>query len=168
MTGEQTETVLRMDVATKILVWVVCGAAGVGLGLVLPWLLQNLSTWPIPYLDVLKFLGSFDAPIMVIGRPVVLGAIGLVIAFFLTYHSAILTIGDERIVVREGDDERVIERRQIAGVYRHGQKVRVESPEGRVLFDDDVEGGRKAIAAAFLRHGYPWEGSEGAAQATTA
>lgn len=158
--GQGTETVLRMTEGTRVLVWAVLGGAGVGLGFVLPWLLQHVATWPIPYLDVLKFLGSFDAPLMVIGRPAVLGIIGLVVAFFVTYESAELTISDDRIRIREGDDARVVERAQVGGVYRRGGKVRIESPEGRVLFDDDVEGGRRVIAEAFARHGYPWEGVE--------
>ncbi len=153
-------TVLRMDTGTKLLVWAVCGAAGVGLGLALPWILTTVGAWPLPFIDWLKVLATFDSPAMVVGRPAVLGLVGLGIALFITHESAILTIDDERILVREGDDERIIERASVAGVHRRGQKVRIESPEGRVLFDDDVEGGRAAIAAAFRRHGYPWEGAE--------
>lgn len=152
------ESVLEMTLGTKVVIWIACGALGVGLGWVLPALLRVASSWPIPFKEYLTFLGSFDAPIMVVGRPVVLGVVGLVVAFLLTYHSARLTISDEQIVIREGDDARVVRRAQVGGVYRHGGKVRIESPEGRVLFDDDVEGGRRAIAAAFTRHGYPWEG----------
>ncbi len=151
------ETVLEMALGTKVLIWVVCGAGGAALGWVLPGVLRIASSWPIPFMEYLTFLGSFDAPLMVLGRPVVLGIVGLVVAFLLTYHSARLTISDERIVIREGDDARVVERAQVGGVYRHGGKVRIESPEGRVLFDDDVEGGRRVIAAAFTHHGYPWE-----------
>ncbi|TCK41300.1 hypothetical protein EDF60_1726 [Leucobacter luti] len=151
------ETVLRMGMGTKVGVWIVCGGAGVALGLVLPWVLQHLSTWPIPYLDVLTFLGSFEHPVMVIGRPAVLGLVGLICAFAITSQSAELTLSAERIQIREGDDAREIARENVGGVYRHGSKVRIESVAGRVLFDDDVEGGREVIAAAFTRHGYPWE-----------
>ncbi|GAA1629103.1 hypothetical protein [Leucobacter chromiireducens] len=153
----RSETVLRMTAADKVLVWGVCGGAGVGLGFALPWLLQHVATWPIPYLDVLKFLGSFEHPLMVAGRPAVLGIIGLVIAFVITSQSAVLTLSDRQIQIREGDDVRVVAREQVGGVYRHGGKVRIESVAGRVLFDDDVEGGKAVIAAAFTRHGYPWE-----------
>ncbi|MFJ4186147.1 hypothetical protein [Kitasatospora sp. NPDC089509] len=41
--------------------------------------------------------------------------------------------------------------------------MRIESPVGRVLFDDDVEGRPAVIAEAFCRHGYPWEGARTAA-----
>ncbi|SJN10814.1 hypothetical protein FM113_10190 [Leucobacter sp. 7(1)] len=153
----RSETVLRMTTVDKVVVWVVCGGAGVGLGFVLPWVLQHVSTWPIPYLDVLKFLGSFEHPVMVVGRPAVLGVVGLVIACVITYQSAVLTLSDGQIQIREGDDVRVVARELVGGVYRHGGKVRIESVEGRVLFDDDVEGGKAVVAAAFTRHGYPWE-----------
>ncbi|KUF05917.1 hypothetical protein [Leucobacter sp. G161] len=154
-----SETVLRMTGGTKALVWLTLGAAGAGLGFALPWLLQRIATWPIPYIDALKFLGSFDAPLMVIGRPAVLALIGLVIAFFITYEAAELTISDTQIRIREGDDARIVTRAQVGGVYRKGGKLRIESVEGRILFNDDVEGGGVAIERAFTKHGYPWEGT---------
>lgn len=153
-------TELKMTLSTKIVVWVFCAAAGIALGFVLPWLLQHAANWPIPYIEVLKVIGSFDAPAMVVGRPAVLCVVGLIIAFIITYEHPELTLSDSRIVIRKGDDSRVIERSAVAGAYRHGGKVRIESHEGRVLFDDEVEGGRRAIAEAFVRHSYPWEGAE--------
>lgn len=159
MSDTRTPTVLTMTPGTKAVLWLFCSGAGVLLGFVLPWLLQYVASWPLPYLDVLKFLASFDAPAMVFGRPAVLGAVGLVIALVITHESATLTISDERIIVQTGDDARTIARELVGGVYRTGGKVRIESAAGRVLFHDDVEGGRTAIAAAFTRHGYPWEGT---------
>lgn len=160
MPTERRETVLALTASDKVFVWGVGGGAGVALGLLLPWLLEHVSKWPIPYIDVLKFIGSFDAPIMVVGRPVVLGAIGLVIAFFITHESAVLRITDAEIVVEEGEDRRVIPRELVAGVYRRGGKVRIDAAAGRVLYDGDVEGKRAAVSAAFIEHGYPWENVE--------
>ncbi|WP_424936008.1 MULTISPECIES: YqeB family protein [Bacteria] len=156
---DDRETVLRMTTETKVFLWVTLGLAGVGLGLILPWLLSWATKLPIPFLDVLTFLGSIEAPIMVVGRPAVLALIGLVIAFFLTHESAILRISDRQIVVIQGDDQRIIARSQVAGVHQRAGKVKIEAAEGRVLFEDDVEGGRATIAAAFRDHGYPWEGT---------
>lgn len=153
------ETVLRMSAETKAFLWVALGLAGIGLGLILPWLLSWATKLPIPFIDVLVFLGSLDAPIMVIGRPAVLGLVGLLVAFVVTHESAILRISDEQVVVIQGDDQRIIARNQVAGVHQRGGKVKIEAAEGRVLFEDDVEGGRAAIAAAFRAHGYPWEGT---------
>ncbi|MFD8756083.1 hypothetical protein ACFV0O_34665 [Kitasatospora sp. NPDC059577] len=154
-----TPTELRMPLDTKLVVWAFCGAAGAGLGFAVPWLLGFAARHPIPYADTVRFLGSFDSPAMVVGRPVLLAVAGLVAGLLLTYHSATLRISDEDITITEGDDTRVITRDQVGGVFRHGGKVRIESPVGRVLFDDDVEGGKAAIASAFRRHGYPWEGA---------
>lgn len=46
-------------------------------------------------------------------------------------------------------------------VRRAGGKVVIESPGGRTLFRDDVEGDASTIRAAFLDAGYPWEGAPG-------
>jgi len=156
---DERETVLQMDAGTKVFLWCALGLAGVGLGLILPWLLSWAAKLPIPFVDVLTFLGSLDAPFMVIGRPAVLGVVGLLIAFVITHESAILRVSNEQVVVVQGDDQRIIARSQVAGVRQRGGKVKIEAAEGRVLFEDDVEGGRAAIAAAFQAHGYPWEGT---------
>ncbi|MBL3687579.1 hypothetical protein D3248_11530 [Leucobacter zeae] len=152
------ETVLRMSTGVRVAIWLIGAGAGAGLGFALPWILRVASSWPIPYIGLLEFLGSFDAPAMVIGRPAVLGAIGLIAALVITHGTAELRIRDSGIRIVEGDDARTVAREAVGGVHRRGGKVRIESPEGRVLFFDDVEGGRDAIAAAFIRHGYPWEG----------
>lgn len=153
------QTTLKMSVGDKIFVWVTCGALGLVLGLALPWLLSHVASWPIPFIEYLKFLGSFDSPLMVFGRPAVLVLIGLIIAFVITHESPELVITDASIQVKEGDDLRTIEREQVAGVFRRSGKVRIESPTGRVLFDGDVSTKRDATAAAFISHGYPWEGA---------
>lgn len=160
MPAERRETVLELSASDRVFVWVVCGGAGVALGFLLPWLLQYVAKWPIPYIEILKFLGSFDAPIMVVGRPVVLGVAGLLIAFMITHGNAILRITDAEIVVQEGEDRRVIPRELVAGVYRQGGKVHIESAGGRVLYHGDAEGGKASVAAAFVDHGYPWESVE--------
>ena len=154
-----TQTTLKMTVGDKVFVWLTCGVLGLALGLALPWLLSHIASWPIPFIEYLKFLGSFDNPLMVFGRPAVLVVVGLIIAFVITYESPELTITDQTIQVKEGDDLRTIEREQVAGVYRRSGKVRIESPSGRVLFEGDVSTKREATADAFIAHGYPWEGT---------
>lgn len=154
----QRETRLAMSLGTKAVVWAVGGAAGAALGFAIPWLGGFAARHPIPYQGFVEFLVSFDAPLMVVGRPVVLAGVGVLIALFLTYHSADLTITDTTITIVEGDDTRVITREQVGGVFRKNGKVTIETREGRTLFSDDVEGGRARIADAFRTHGYPWEG----------
>lgn len=48
--------------------------------------------------------------------------------------------------------------REVAGAA--GERGARDSPEGRVLYDGDVEGKRSAVSAAFIEHGYPWENVE--------
>ncbi len=160
-------TTLRMDLATRVTVWIACGVLGTGLGLILPWLLRHASTWPIPFIDYLKFLGSFDTPAMVFGRPALLALVGLVVAFLITHESPELTISAEEILIKEGDDTRRILRDAVSGVYRRDGKIRIESATGRVLFEGAVEGRKLVVAAAFRAHGYPWEGADVSEQLNT-
>jgi hypothetical protein len=69
-----------------------------------------------------------------------------------------LSRGDIR-VQRRGQIERVIRREKVDAVYRRGSKVVIETASGRELFTGDVEGNRASIGNAFVRHGYPWEGT---------
>lgn len=146
-----------MSQSTKLAVWLFGGAVGAMLGFVLPWLGQLADGHSFPYSSVVEFLVSFDAPIMVVGRPLALAAVGFAIAFVVTYVSPDLRITDEEITIIEGDDTRVIARAQVGGIYRRRGKVVIESPEGRTLFAGEVEGGKKAIGSAFAAHHYPWE-----------
>lgn len=155
-----TQTTLKMTFGDKVFVWGCCAVLGLALGMTLPWLLSHIASWPVPFIDYLKFLGSFDNPLMVFGRPAVLVLVGLIIAFVITHESPELIITDQSIQVKEGDDLRIIERAQVSGVYRKSGKVRIESPSGRVLFEGDVSTKREATADAFINHGYPWEGAE--------
>lgn len=154
------QTTLKMTTGDKVFVWLCCAGLGLGLGLALPWLLSHVANWPIPFIEYLKFLGSFDNSLMVVGRPAVLVLVGLVVAFVITHESPELTIRERTIQVKEGDDLRTIDREQVAGVYRRNGKVRIESHTGRVLFEGDVSTKKSDIAEAFLRYGYPWEGAE--------
>ena len=158
LTRQPRETRLYMTPSTKIFLWGTGVLIGAALGFAIPWLGRFAADHPIPYKGVVEFLVSFESPIMVIGRPVTLAVVGFLIALFLTYHSPDLRITDDTITIIEGDDTRVISRAQVGGVFRKNGKVTIESPEGRTLFSDDVEGKRAEIAEAFRSHGYPWEG----------
>lgn len=157
-THQSRESRLYTTLSTKIFIWGTGVLVGAALGFAIPWLGRFAADHPIPYKGVVEFLISFESPIMVIGRPAALAAVGLLIALFLTYHSPDLRITDDTITIIEGDDTRVISRAQVGGVFRKNGKVTIESPEGRKLFSDDVDGKRTEIAEAFRSHGYPWEG----------
>ncbi|MEB4613664.1 YqeB family protein [Leucobacter sp. M11] len=147
-----------MTKGTRVLAWSVLGGVGVGLGFLVPWLLRGAAAWSLPAAEALRWLGSGDAPLVVFGRPAVLGLVGPLIAFLVTQGSAEVAVSAERIRIRAGGDARVLERARVGAVRRLGGRQRIESPEGRVLFDGDVEGGRRVVAGAFVRHGYPWAG----------
>ena len=151
------ETRLCVALSTKIFLWGTGVFLGTVLGLAIPWLGRFAADHPLPYKGIVDFLVSFESPIMVIGRPVTLAVVGLLIALFLTYHSADLRITDEKNHHR-GRRLSVISRAQVGGAFSKNGKVTIGSPEGRKLFSDDVEGKRTEIAEAFRSHGYPWKG----------
>lgn len=134
------------------------GALGMSVGLLVP-LLANWAaelTW-MPLQGPLQLIGSFDHDWLTWGRPAIGAVLGLVASLFVIRASPVLTLTDDRIEVRTGDEATVIRRDQVDGVRRKGSKVLIVNDAGRELFHGEVEGKREAVREAFLRHHYPWE-----------
>lgn len=86
--------------------------------------------------------------------------VGLGLALWVILESPVLVIDQDRISVRRrGQVERVLERSKIDSIYRSGSKTVIETETGRKLFEDEIEGDRSEIRAAFVDKGYPWEGA---------
>lgn len=148
------------DAAGKAFVLAAFAAAGAVLGFVLPWLARWALGLPwVPFQGPLELLSSFDDPWLVWGRPLIGAALGLAVGLWIVLQSAVVEITPEAIQVsRYGSVERVIPRETVGGIHRKGTKTVIEAKEGRVLFDDDIEGDKARIRQAFVAHGYPWEG----------
>ena len=135
--------------------------AGLVLGAVAAVLLPILAHWAqgrgLPFPGPLRFLASFDSAWLVWGRPVIGGVVGLVAGVLVVHLSPVLYVNPYTILIEKGDNRRRITREQVGGVYRERGTVVIAAKEGRILFEGDVEGGRVAIRAAFVDHGYPWE-----------
>ncbi|CAM3509037.1 hypothetical protein OCAE111667_13350 [Occultella aeris] len=156
-TGDEPATVLAMGAEDKWLVAVVGAALGVGVGFLLPWLGTVAARYPIPFAGPIEFLSSFEAPVLVVLRPVIGALVGLVVAAVVISGSPRITVSPVEILIAKGDDERRIERSQVAGVYREGGALVIDSVEGRQLYKGDVEAPRAAVRDAFVAHGYRWE-----------
>lgn len=111
--------------------------------------------WPFP--GPLRLVASFDSTWLVWGRPLIGAAVGLAAGALVVHLSPVLHVGAEAIIVQTGADRRRIARELVGGVYRERGKVVIQAREGRTLFRGDVEGGKEAVRAAFVDHGYPWE-----------
>ncbi|WP_154796293.1 YqeB family protein [Occultella kanbiaonis] len=156
-TGGEPATVLAMGAEDKWLVAVIGAVLGVGVGFLLPWLGTLAARFPIPFAGPIEFLSSFEAPVLVVLRPVIGAVVGLVVAAVVIAGSPRITVSDGEILIAKGDDERRIERGQVAGVYREGSTLVIDSVEGRQLYKGDVEAPRAAVRDAFVAHGYRWE-----------
>ncbi|OYO04230.1 YqeB family protein [Enemella evansiae] len=135
----------------------VCVVAGVGLGLLLPWLGGLAARFPLPYGDVLEKLSAFDQPTVVALRPAIGAVLGLLAALVLAHSVPVVTVGPDDIRIRRGGGERVLPRSEIAGIHREGGNYVIETAAGRVLYRGGIEGSRKEVRAALVERGYPWE-----------
>lgn len=151
-------TIGGFDTGGRVFVLALFGAGGLLLGWAFPYVAGWAAELPwVPFQGPLRLLGSFDDTWLTWGRPVIGLVLGLVLALFTFHESPLLTIADEQIEVRSGDDTTVIHRDQVDGVRHTSGKVVILNATGRELFAGEVEGGREEIREAFVRHGYPWE-----------
>lgn len=155
------QTIGGFDGAGRLWVLGLFALGGMALGALLPLLAGWAAdlAW-VPFQGPLRLLGSFDQPWLVWGRPVLGLVVGLGLALWVILESPVLVIDQDRISVRRrGQVERVLERSKIDSVYRSGSKTVIETESGRKLFEDEIEGDRSEIRAAFVDKGYPWEGA---------
>ena len=159
--GAASETsVGGFDRGGRAFILVLFVAGGLALGFLLPLLARWASDLPwVPLRGPLELISSFEAGWLVWGRPV-LGAAaapGSPSPSSATPRSS--TSRTTRFASRRQDRSSASSREtKVDGVHRVGSNTVIENSRGRVLFQGDVEGGTDALRAAFLRHGYPWEG----------
>lgn len=139
---------------------VFAAALGAGAAAVLPVVAHWMEDRGVPFPGILQFLASFESEWLIWGRPVIGLVVGLVAALVITSSEPVLTVSDEDILVTKGDSRRRIRREDIAGVYRDGKKLVIETASGRRLYEGGVEGNRQTVRAAFADRGYPWENED--------
>lgn len=151
-------TRLGFDRREKVFLYTVCVLVGLGLGIAVPYIAEWASELPwVPFGNMLELVGSSDTSWLNWVRPVIGMLLGGVFAFYVIFQSPVLYISAAQVEVNERGNTRRIPRSDIAGIYRDGDKIVVESHQGRRLFRGDVEGGKDAVREAFIAHGHPWE-----------
>lgn len=139
----------------------VLGAAlGTGAAALLPMVARWVEERGVPFPGILQFLASFDSDWLVWGRPAIGLVVGLVAALVIVHNEPALTVTGDSVLVEKGDSRRRIKRADVAGVYRDGKKLVIETEQGRRLYEGDVEGGRDLVRATFVDRGYPWENED--------
>lgn len=144
----------RTDV---VIIGLVCLGIGVALGFFLPALGSIAAKFPIPFGDVIEKLSRFDQAWVVIARPIIGGALGLIAAFFIASSTTPLRIDEHRITIGRDDNHPLhISRASFSTAYFADGKLVVVTEGGHQAFKGDVEGKKAAIAEAFTSRGYRW------------
>ncbi|KQP26688.1 MULTISPECIES: hypothetical protein [unclassified Aeromicrobium] len=151
-------TDLRMTDTDRVWTFVLLGGGGGALLLVLPWLLDLVSGFPlVPFEAVAEWVAGFDEPWAWAARLAVGGLLGSALAAFAIADEHRILLGDDQLVVVHGSDQRILRREQVVGVHRDGKRLVIDGDHGRVLFDETLEAPRDQVREAFLAHAYPWE-----------
>ncbi len=135
-------------------------ALGAGAAALLPIAARWVEERGVPFPGILQLLASFDSDWLVWGRPVIGLVIGLVAALLIAHAEPVLHVSSDSVLIEKGDSKRRIRREDVAGVFRDGKKLIIETEQGRRLYDGEVEGKRDLVRATFVDRGYPWENEE--------
>jgi hypothetical protein len=119
----------------RILVWAGFPAAGAMLGGLLWWLSDWLSSlrWR-PVRKLFKLLDFLSDPLGLFGLALVGVVLGVLVALMAEGEYVTVAVEDDQVVCTRDGDSRTVPRTAVSGVF--------------------VDDGR--LAAAFLKHGYPW------------
>ncbi len=143
--------------ADVIVIGLACIGIGVALGFFLPALGSIAATFPIPFGDVIEKLSRFDQAWVVIARPIIGGALGLIAAFVISASTTPLVIDEHGIIIGRDDDHPLrISRASFSTAYFADGKLVVVTEGGHQAFKGDIEGKKAAIAEAFTSRGYRW------------
>ncbi|WP_432790278.1 hypothetical protein QYM46_00475 [Brevibacterium sp. K11IcPPYGO002] len=150
----ETFALSRTDV---VVIGLVCIGIGVALCFFLPALGSLAATFPIPFGDVIEKLSRFDQAWVVIARPIIGGALGLIAAFFIAASTTPLIVDEHGITIGRDDDHPLrISRASFSTAYFADGKLVVVTEGGHQAFKGDIEGKKAAIAEAFTSRGYRW------------
>lgn len=137
---------------------VVCGGGGLLLGLLLGlvWRFVERFEW-LPFYGPVSELMSVGGGVGIALRLGLLTAAGLGLGVYSILTTPRFEISDDELVIHMLRDVRRIRRDKIAGMFRKGSKLIIDSAEGRHLFEADADIAKDRMRQAFLKHGYPYE-----------
>ncbi len=153
-------TRLGMTGGDAAFVAVLGAVLGAGAAAALPVVARWVEERGVPFPGPLQLLASFDSDWLVWGRPLIGLLVGLVAGLLIAHHEPVLHITRESVLVEKGSDRRRIRRADVAGVFREGGTLVIETEQGRRLYEGGVDGSREKVRAAFVDHGYPWENED--------
>ncbi|MER7863916.1 hypothetical protein DMC64_00080 [Amycolatopsis sp. WAC 04197] len=136
--------------------WIGCPLAGAALG----WFLQSISGWVaslswIPFKGPFQLVSNIPQPwgtVVGIGAGLVLG---LLFAAVWAHERLIVKVTPSRITLTTKGRSRAYEA-ELEAVFLDGKELVLLAADGRELTRQKGDVDRKAVAKAFLDHGYPW------------
>lgn len=164
MTGQQDVTGepvrLGLTGGDRTFLAVAGAVLGAAAAAVLPVVARWVEERGAPFPGPLQLLASFDSDWLVWGRPVIGLVVGVVAALLIAHHEPVLTVSRQDVLVERGESRRRIRREDVAGVFRDGKQLVLETERGRRLYQGGVEGRHEVVRAAFTDRGWPWEAAD--------
>lgn len=147
----------ELSIGDTIIIGLGCVAAGIALGFFLPFIGGFAARFPLPFGDLLEKLSAFDQPWVVVLRPIIGAALGVIAAIIIWLSCPRITIDENTIRIDRHDDHPLlITRASFATAYFDSGKLTILTTGGHKAFTGSVEGKKDRVAAAFTERGYRW------------
>ncbi|ASU84370.1 hypothetical protein CDO52_17590 [Nocardiopsis gilva YIM 90087] len=137
--------------------WIGFPLIGAGLG----WLLKSLAGWVAslewaPFQGPFRLVASLPEPVATIGAFVLGAAAGLVLAFLWWLGSLSVTVTDDGVVLKRGDNVQEIQRPSVNAVFLDGKDLVLLGGGTRELAREKNDLDATVLEQAFSAHGYTW------------
>jgi hypothetical protein len=158
MAGMATDaTVVAEPTAVRQGIWLVCPAAGAGLG----WLLHAATSWLLslpwmPFRGPLRLVESIPEPAGTLGALALGLAAGLALAALITVDQLTVTVAADRVEFSRGNQSSTVDGATITTVFPDGKTLVLLGADGTELAREKSDLSRESLAQAFRDHGYRW------------
>ncbi|GAA1989237.1 hypothetical protein GCM10009799_13710 [Nocardiopsis rhodophaea] len=137
--------------------WIGLPLIGAGGG----WLVKSVAGWVAslewaPFQGPFRLIASLPEPVATIGALVLGAAAGLVLAFFWWLGSLSVTVTDDAVELKRGDNVQEIHRASVNAVFLDGKDLVLLGGGTRELAREKNDLDATALENAFSAHGYTW------------
>ncbi|WP_062106045.1 YqeB family protein [Bacillus niameyensis] len=151
------KTVVGYSNSTGILLY---GGFGI-VGLILGYFLPRIATWAIslpwfPFEGLIKLINTFNGFWLQVTLPVLGLIAGLILAAMTISELLIVTITNEEVSLKRGEDIQTIALKDIAMVFLDGKELVILGKSGYELARELTDESAKKIVNVFKDYDYPW------------
>ena len=150
-------TVLGLNKLEKFLIVLVPMVIGGSIGWFIPDIADWILTLPVvPMEKLIVFIASFNSLWVSIVATMIGIVVGVLLAFIIFDESLEVTISCNRLHLKLGDKENMIEKKDISTIFLEQKQLIILGQNSFELYREVLDVKAEIVREAFHQHQYPW------------